>query len=140
MVLPFRILKSDEQTDFLAFSLPDAITCSLSGLESLVARSSLAASRYKSETPDLRAIATEAQVDVVVTGTLVRAGNQLRVFTQLVEAPGGTLLGSHTAQASLGDVFQIQDELAQRIVNSLSLPLKPWIPAAEISDISTHWH
>src|SRR5216684_1637405 len=51
MVLPFRVLRPDPETDFLAFSLPDAITSSLSGLESLIVRSSMVASRFASETP-----------------------------------------------------------------------------------------
>jgi tetratricopeptide (TPR) repeat protein len=56
-------------------------------------------------------------------GTLVRAGDQLRAAAQLVEAPGGTLLTSHTVQSSLGDLFQIQDDIARRVVDALSLPL-----------------
>src|SRR5712671_1350018 len=44
IVLPFRMLRPDADTDFLAFSLPDALTSSLSGLASLVVRSSMAAS------------------------------------------------------------------------------------------------
>src|SRR5215831_15476752 len=46
IVLPFRMLRPDPETDFLAFSLPDALTTSLSGLKLLVVRSSLAASRF----------------------------------------------------------------------------------------------
>ena len=45
IVLPFRILRADPETDFLAFSLPDAITSGLSGLDSLIVRSSIVASR-----------------------------------------------------------------------------------------------
>ncbi|PYT22774.1 MAG: hypothetical protein DMG57_34145 [Acidobacteria bacterium] len=123
IVLPFRILRPDPETDFLAFSLPDAITSSLSGLDSLIVRSSVAAARFASDTPDLKVIASEAGVDVVLTGTLLRAGDQLRVSTQLAEAPGGTLLWSKTSNASLRDIFQLEDELVQRIVESLSLPL-----------------
>src|SRR2546422_6140593 len=116
MVLPFRILRPDPETDFLAFSLPDAITSSLSGLDSLVVRSSVAAARFASGTPDLKAIASEAGVDVVLTGTLLRAGDQIRVSTQLVEASGGTLLWSKTSDASMRDIFQLQDDLVHRIV------------------------
>ena len=123
IVLPFRILRPDADTDFLAFSLPDAITAALSGLGSLVVRSSLAAARFAAETPDLPRIASEADVDAVLTGTLLRAGAQVRVSTQLVEAPAGTLIWSHTAQVTLNDVFQVQDELVRRIVESLSAPL-----------------
>ena len=46
IVLPFRILRPDPETDFLAFSLADAVTSSLSGLQSLVVRSSAAAARF----------------------------------------------------------------------------------------------
>ena len=56
-------------------------------------------------------------------GTLLRAGDQLRATAQLVEAPGGTLLASHTVQSSLGDLFALQDDIARRIVEALSLPL-----------------
>jgi TolB-like protein len=111
-VLPFRVLRPDPETDFLAFSLPDAITTSLSGNGSLIVRSSAVASRFKSEVPDLKALATEANVDRVVMGTLLRSGDQLRAVAQLVEAPGGTVLTSHTVQAPLGDLFRLQDDIA----------------------------
>jgi tetratricopeptide (TPR) repeat protein len=68
-------------------------------------------------------LAVEADVDRVVMGTLVRSGDQLRATAQLVEAPGGTLLTSHTIQSSLGDLFRLQDDLARRVVDALSLPL-----------------
>jgi non-specific serine/threonine protein kinase len=123
IVLPFRILRSDPETDFLAFSLADAITSSLSGLQSLVVRSSVAAGRFGQDISDLKTIASETEVDVVLLGTLLRAGSQLRVTTQLVEAGGAAVLWSHTAQAPVGDLFSLQDDLASRIVESLSLPL-----------------
>src|SRR5262249_50824098 len=61
--------------------------------------------------------------DAIVTGTLVRAGNELRVAAQLTDASSGTLLWSHVAQTPLGDLFGVLDELTRRIVASLSLPL-----------------
>jgi DNA-binding winged helix-turn-helix (wHTH) protein/TolB-like protein len=122
MVLPFRMLRADPETEFLAFSLPDALTGSLGGLGSLVVRSSMAAARFAAD-PEPRRIAAEADVDVIVSGTLLRAGNEIRVATQLTEAATGTLLWSHSAQAPVNDLFQVQDELTQRIVTSLSLPL-----------------
>lgn len=123
IVLPFRILRQDPETDFLAFSLADALTSSLSGLQSLVVRSSAAASRFAADAPDLKAIATETEVDLVLLGTILRAGPQLRVSTQLVDATGATVVWSHTAQAPVGDLFSLQDDLTSRIVDSLSLPL-----------------
>jgi serine/threonine protein kinase/tetratricopeptide (TPR) repeat protein len=123
IVLPFRALRSDPDTDFLAFSLPDAIAASLAGLSSLVVRSSLAAARFAGAVLDLREIAKEVDVDTVLTGTLLRAGTQLRLTTQLVEAPSGTLIWSKSSQVELHDIFQLQDTLVSGVVESLSLPL-----------------
>jgi serine/threonine protein kinase/tetratricopeptide (TPR) repeat protein len=123
VVLPFRVLRPDPETDFLAFSLPDAIATSLSGNPSLIVRSSAVAARFGAEAPDLRALAAEADVDRVVMGTLMRSGDQLRAAAQLVEAPGGTLLTSHTVHSSMGDLFRLQDDISQRVSEALSLPL-----------------
>ena len=123
IVLPFRVLRPDPDTDFLAVSLPDAITGALAGLGSLVVRSSAAAARFAGHDTDFRRLGAEADVDVVLTGTLLRAGQQIRVSAQLVEAPEGTVLWSHAPQVALRDVFQLQDQLVDLIVSSLSLSL-----------------
>jgi serine/threonine protein kinase/tetratricopeptide (TPR) repeat protein len=123
LVLPFKILRPDPDVDFLSFGLSDAVTASLSGLDSLVVRSSLVASKFSTDTPDLEAIARQAEVDVILAGTLLRAGDRLRVTAQLVETPAGTVVWSDMSQVALGDIFQLQDELARRIVESLELPL-----------------
>jgi serine/threonine-protein kinase len=129
VVLPFRVLRPDPEVDFLAFSLADAISTSLSSNRSLVLRSSAVAARFASETPDLKAIAADADVDRVVMGTLLRAGDQLRVAAQLVDASNGTLLASQTVQSSMGDLFRLQDEIAQSITEALALPLGGGTPS-----------
>jgi TolB-like protein/tetratricopeptide (TPR) repeat protein len=123
IVLPFRVLRPDPDTDFLGVSIPDAITNALTSLESLVVRSSAAAARFASDELDLKRIAEEADVDVVLTGSLVRAGPQVRATAQLVEVPAGTVLWSHAPQVALRDVFQLQDQIVEHIVDSLSLSL-----------------
>jgi len=123
VVLPFRVLRPDPEIDFLAYSLPDAITTSLAGVGSLVVRSSATAARFAGDAPDIKTLAVEADVDRVVMGTLLRSGDQLRAAAQLVEAPGGTLLTSHTVQSTLGDLFHMQDDIARRVVEGLALPL-----------------
>jgi eukaryotic-like serine/threonine-protein kinase len=128
VVLPFRVLRPDAETDFLAFSLPDAIATSLSGNPSLIVRSSVVAARFGAATPDLKALAAEADVDRVVMGTLLRSGDQLRAAAQLIEAPGGTLLTSYTVQSSMGDLFRLQDDIARRVSEALSLPLSGGTP------------
>jgi serine/threonine protein kinase/tetratricopeptide (TPR) repeat protein len=128
VVLPFRVLRPDPETDFLAYSLPDAIATSLSRVTSLVLRSTAVAARFAQDAPDLKALATDADVDRVVMGTLLRAGDQLRAAVQLVEAPSGTLIASHTVQSSLGDLFRLQDDIARRVVDALALPLAGTTP------------
>ncbi|WP_263352689.1 winged helix-turn-helix domain-containing protein [Acidicapsa acidisoli] len=123
IVLPFRILRPDPATDFLAFSLPDALTTSLSGLKSLVVRSSLAASRFSAAALDLKTIATEADVDLILTGTLLAAGDEIRIAAQLTDAASGTLMCSHSMQAPTGNIFRLQDEITECLVNTLELQL-----------------
>jgi eukaryotic-like serine/threonine-protein kinase len=123
IVVPFRMLRPDADIDFLTFSLADAVASSLAGLQSLVVRSTAAAPIDPSGPPDFKRLAEEADVDVALVGTILRAGDKLRVASQLVEVPAGTVLWSHTAQVAIGDIFQLQDDLAQRIVESLSVPL-----------------
>src|SRR5262245_10828639 len=123
IVLPFRMLRPDPETEFLAFSLPDAVTSTLGGLQSLVVRSSITAARFAGDSIDPNRVGVEAGVDAIVTGTLLRAGQEIRVATQLTAATSGALLWSQSAQTPVGDLFRVQDELARRIVASLSLPL-----------------
>ena len=123
IVLPFRMLRPDPDAEFLAFSLPDAITTSLAGLRSLVVRSPLAGGQFATDAPDLRAIATQAEVDLVLVGTLLRGGDRLQVNAQLLEAPSGTVVWSQRSQLAWQDIFQLQDELTRRIVDSLAVPL-----------------
>jgi serine/threonine protein kinase/tetratricopeptide (TPR) repeat protein len=129
VVLPFRVLRPDADSDFLAFSLPDAIAMSLSSIDSVIVRSSATAARFAGDAPDLKALAVDADVDRVVIGTLLRSGGQVRVSAQLVEAPSGTILTSHTAQSSLGDLFQLQDEISRRVAETLSLALTRGLPS-----------
>jgi serine/threonine protein kinase/tetratricopeptide (TPR) repeat protein len=123
IVLPFRLLRPDAEIDFLTFSLADAITRSLSSLESVVVRSPLAAARFAMDVPDLKSIAQDSDVDVALSGTILRSGEQLRVSAQLVALPGGTVTWSYSSQVPVGDIFRLQDDLSRGIVESLALAL-----------------
>ena len=119
VALPLRVLRPDPDTDFLAFSVPDAVSSALAALESMIVRSPQAAAALGH---DVRAIARELAVDVVLTGSLLRAGSDVRVSAQLADAEG-TMLWSDVAQAPIADLFQLQDVLTARIVSALQLPL-----------------
>jgi serine/threonine-protein kinase len=123
VVMPFRVLRPDPAIDFLAFSLADAVSSALSGLGSVVVRSTAAASRFTSDAPDLGALASSLDVDVVLLGSMLSSGGQVRVTAQLVQVPSGTLMRAITSQAASDEIFQLQDGLAKQIVDSLSLSL-----------------
>jgi eukaryotic-like serine/threonine-protein kinase len=125
IVIPFRLIRPDAEIDFLAFSLADAIATTLSSLDSMIVRSSMTAARFTGDPIDITAIAAAAQVDAVLAGTLLRSGGQLRVSAQLLSAPDGTIIWSERMDVPIDDVIRIQDELGERIADSLALPLTP---------------
>lgn len=132
VVLPFRLLKADDDVAFLESALPEAITTSLAAVPSLVVRSNVAALKY-GPSADLLQVAGELDVDHVLTGTLLRSGDQIRVTSQLVETPGGRVRWSQTTQRPLGDLFELQDNIASHIVQSL--PLESEAAKREASDL-----
>jgi DNA-binding winged helix-turn-helix (wHTH) protein/tetratricopeptide (TPR) repeat protein len=123
MALPFHVVRGDGCIEFLEQSLPEAISASLAGLRSLSVRSSLLAARLAEGQPDPRRIAQEAEVDLLLTGNIVCDGDELRVSTELVQAPTGTLVGSFVCQTRRENGFEIQDSLVHRIVELLMLKL-----------------
>ena len=125
MVLPFRLLRPAEEVEFLAYSLPEAITSSLAGFDGLIVRSSITAAQYSPDAPDLKKIASEAEVDWVLTGTLLALGDELRVTTQLVEVPTGTLVWSYASPATTRELLKLHDELVGKVVESLSPSITP---------------
>jgi DNA-binding winged helix-turn-helix (wHTH) protein/TolB-like protein len=141
MVLPFRMLRADPEVEFLAFSVPDAVAGALSVLDSVVVRSPTGAARYANEILDLKQIAEEAHAEAVLTGTILRAGDGIRVTCELMEAPSGTVLWWDEPHVSMSDLFDLQDNLVRRIVESLSLSLsaredgrlKRDVPATSVS-------
>jgi serine/threonine-protein kinase len=114
--------RPDPELDLLSFGLPDAVVSALAGLPSVVVRSPLAAAKHAGDDVDLGAIADALAVDAIVTGTLVRAGDQVRVSAQMLEVPSGTILCSRTVQQGIGDIFAIQDQLAEALAEALATP------------------
>lgn len=123
VVLPMRLLRPDEEIDFLAYSLSDAVIASLAGMQSLVVRAAPGNVGYTGSGPDLDALAEHGDVDAALSGTLLRGGDRVRLTTQLVEVPSGTVLDATTAEASMEDIFGLQDELVEKVMQSLAVPL-----------------
>jgi DNA-binding winged helix-turn-helix (wHTH) protein/tetratricopeptide (TPR) repeat protein len=119
IALPFSVLNGDERASFLEHSLPEAISASLAGLRTLTIRSSLLAARLAKANPDPRHIAREADVDMVLTGTILCERDQVRVSAELIHAPSGTLVGSYVYKTRLDNLIEVQDSLVRGIVELL---------------------
>lgn len=137
MVLPFRVLAPDHTSDVLAFSVPEAVATSLVGLRSLVVRSPIVGARYAQPFDPAR-IARDGEVDTVLTGTIVRAGDRLRISTELVQVPGGATLWANTADVQVQELFHLQDQVVHRIVESLSLQLSAREQMSLSADVPTN--
>ena len=123
IALPFRVLNGDERAGFLEHGLPEAVSASLAGLRSLTIRSSLLAARLAEANPDPKQIAREADVDMVLAGTILCESGQVRVSAELIHAPSGTLVGSYVCKTRLDNLIEVQDSLVRGIVELLVLRL-----------------
>ena len=120
VVLPFKLLRPDSEIEYLSFGLADALTSSLSTADELVVRSSLVGARFQEGAPDLKRLAAEASVDAVLTGTLLRLGDQVRVGSQLIEVPSGTVMWSGSSEVAASEAFRLQDSLAHSVRDRLA--------------------
>jgi serine/threonine protein kinase len=124
IVLPFRALRHDDDTEFLCASLPDAVTATLSQLDSVVMRSALVGARF-GHAPDFARLASEADVDVALSASLFRVGDDMRVTAQLIDVPGGAVLHSDTFQLASHNIVELHDTLVQHIVRGLAGQFSP---------------
>ena len=82
-ILPFRNLKQDPQTDFLGFSLADAVITKLGYIRALTVRPSSSVDKYRNQTIDPQKVATDLNVDTLLTGTFIKDGDDLKSLPNL---------------------------------------------------------
>ncbi|ARQ13624.1 adenylate cyclase 4 (plasmid) [Rhizobium etli] len=127
-VLAFENMSGDPQQEYFADGLVEDVITNLSKIPSLfvIARNSTFA--YKSRATDIRQIARELGVRYVLEGSIRRAGNRLRITAQLIEGRDATHIWAERFEGETEDVFDLQDQLTERIVGTL----EPTIRRAEI--------
>jgi TolB-like protein/Flp pilus assembly protein TadD len=125
VVLPFTNLSGSEADDFLGDGLCEEITNQLARMEGLQIVARTSAFMYKGRAADVRAIGRELGAGAVLEGSVQRSGDRLRVTTQLVEVATGYHLWSERYDREMKDVFDIEDEIAANVVESLRGILKP---------------
>ena len=122
-VLPFANLSGDPGQDFFSDGMTEEITAALAKIPDLriVARES--AFRFKGEKKDLRAVGRALGATHLIEGSVRKAGNRVRVTTQLVKADDGMRIWTHSYDRVLTDVFATQEEIATAIAGALRMPL-----------------
>ncbi len=122
-VLPFSNISADKEQDYFCDGMAEEIINSLSQIEGLrvVARTSSFA--FKDQNLDIREIGSELGVNTVLEGSVRKAGDRLRINAQLISVADGYHLWSEQYDRDLQDVFEIQDEIGQNIVNALRVTL-----------------
>ncbi|MGH7731068.1 MAG: protein kinase domain-containing protein [Candidatus Eiseniibacteriota bacterium] len=124
-VLPLRNLPGDPEQDFFADGMTEALITRLAQIGSLRVISYTSVSVYKGVRKPLTAIARELRVDAVVEGSVMRAGERVRISAQLVEAASDRHLWSNTYDRPLGDVLDLHSEVSRAIVEELRAHLTP---------------
>ncbi|MFL6544120.1 MAG: winged helix-turn-helix domain-containing tetratricopeptide repeat protein [Candidatus Udaeobacter sp.] len=124
-VLPFQNLRADEDSEFLGFSLADAVITKLGYVSELSVRPSYAVRKYKSPAVDMRRIATDLNVDTILTGTFLRDGNDLRITCQLIDAQAKNILWKGSFDLKYEKLLTVQDSVANRIIKGLEVSLSP---------------
>ncbi len=118
-VLPFVNLSSDSENEYFSDGLTEEIIHALGKVEgmSVVARTSVF--QFKGKAYDVRKLGEQLNVQTVLEGSVRKAGDRLRITAQLINAADGYHLLSKTFEREMKDVFAIQDEISNTIVNTL---------------------
>lgn len=124
-ILCFRNLSNDPASSFYEFSLADAVITELARVRSLVVRPSSVIARYQGQQRDPREIGKELSVSAVLTAGFIHSGERFRVTAQLIDVASGELLWSDRIDTAASDIIVLQDTIAQRIVEGLSVELSP---------------
>jgi TolB-like protein len=124
-ILPFRNVRQDPATEFLGFSLADAVITKLGYVTSLTVRPSSSIERYRDKTIDPRKVGAELNVDTLLTGTFLKDGENLRINAQLVDLRNLRNIWDDTIDIRYENLLTVQDRVSQKIISGLELSLAP---------------
>ena len=123
-VLPLVSMAAGTEEDFFADGMTDALITDLARAGGLKVISRTSVMQYKGTTRPLREIGRELKVQAVVEGSVLRAGNRVRITAQLVEAETDNHLWAQRYDRDLDDVLTLQDEVARDIVRHVDATIK----------------
>src|SRR5262245_6676816 len=119
-VLPFANLSSDPDTEYFSDGMTEEIINALAQVPTLRVAARTSAFAFKGQSVDAREIGEKLRVRTLLEGSVRKAGDQVRVTAQLINAADGYHLWSQNYDRKLADVFAVQDELARAISSNLT--------------------
>ncbi|MFV1989009.1 MAG: protein kinase [Gemmatimonadota bacterium] len=123
VVLPFANRSGNAENEYFSDGLTEEVISDLARLSSLRVISRNSAMALKGTTKDTSTLARELGVSHLVTGSVRRAGQALRVTAELVEAKTDTPIWSEKYSGTVEDVFGIQEHISSEIVTALQVTL-----------------
>ncbi len=129
-VLPFSNLSTDPENEYFSDGITDDIIAHLSKISELKVTSRTSVMRYKNSDKNLRQIGRELGVASVLEGSVRRAGNRVRIVSQLIDTQTDAHRWSETYDRDLTDIFAIQSDVAGNIAGALQTTLSPNVQAS----------
>ena len=133
-VLPFVNMSSDAEQEYFSDGISEELLNLLAGIPELRVISRSSAFSYKGKDIKLAQVAEELNVAHILEGSVRKAGNRIRITAQLIEARSDTHLWSETYDRTLDDIFAVQDEISQAVVDELRIRLVGEAPRAQVVD------
>jgi TolB-like protein/Flp pilus assembly protein TadD len=124
-VLPFANLSAEADNEYLAAGLTEEITTALAQVRALRVTSSRSAARFRDRATPAPAVAAQLGVRYLITGSVRRAGDELRIAAQLIDGDGDAHLWGERYEGSVAEVFLMQERLGRDIAAALALRLAP---------------
>lgn len=124
-VLPFDNLSADPAQDFLADGVTDALITALGNIGSLRVISRQSVLHLKGARRTLPEIARELRADALVEGSVLPAGERIRITAQLVEPDPEHHLWAASYECALGDILTLQGEVSRAIADAVRVVLTP---------------
>ena len=124
-VLPIENLSGDLSQDFLADGVTEELITELGKSSALRVISRTSVMQYKGTKKAVQEIARELNVDAVLEGTVLRAGNHLRITANLVQSSPETHLWAETYDSENGDILGVQRRVAASVAREIRVALSP---------------
>jgi TolB-like protein/Tfp pilus assembly protein PilF len=124
-VLPFENLSDDKSNAYFAAGIQEEILSRLAGVGDLKVISRTSTEKYKSRPDNLRTVASELGVASVIEGSVQKSGDKVRINVQLIDAGRDLQLWANIYDRDLKDIFVVESEVSQSIVDALKAKLSP---------------